>query len=388
MFVRPSSGWAGMPQTATATLTASDGATGTSVTSVSISGDTVVVAAPGVTANGIRSEGEADVFVEPSSGWASMTQTAKLTASDNAASYQGSGFEFGYSVAISGNTVVVGAIDALVGNNDQGAAYVFVEPTSGWASMTQTAKLIASDGQARDLLGISVSISGNTVVAGAEFAKIGLNTSQGAAYVFGPLALSLPILSPATLPGGALKVAYKQTITASGGTGTITLTVSNIQGAIKGLTVPTSGTGSLTISGTPKATGTETFTVTATDSLGVSASTNYSITINATQQASLLVRPLAAPTTTSPAAGTLLAQANLSLSHKLPSSPATLAPLAETPVVMTPVAPPEDDNATVLSLEAPLSNAGLGQGWSANSQVLRNTIDQFFADYAADAVQG
>ena len=187
--------------------------------------------------------------------------------------------------------------------------------------------------------------------------------------------------------GEHVKVAYKQTITASGGTGTITLTVSNIQGAIKGLTVPTSGTGSLTISGTPKATGAETSPVTATDSLGVSASTNYSITINATQQASLLVRPLAAPTTTSPAAGTLLAQANLSLSHKLPSSPATLT-LAETPVVMTPVARRRMTMRRFFSLEAPLSNAGLGQGWSANSQVLRNTIDQFFADYAADAVQG
>ena len=63
-------------------------------------------------------------------------------------------------------------------------------------------------------------------------------------------------------------MAYNQTITASGGTGTVTLAVSNIQGAIPGLTVPSSGTGSLAISGTPTAAGTETFTVTATDSLG------------------------------------------------------------------------------------------------------------------------
>ena len=93
-----------------------------------------------------------------------MTQTAKLTASDGAASD-----EFGSSVSISGNTVVVGAPDATVGGNtQQGAAYVFTEPGSGWANMTQTAKLTASDGAADDWFRHSVSISGNTVVVGAQ----------------------------------------------------------------------------------------------------------------------------------------------------------------------------------------------------------------------------
>ena len=74
---------------------------------------------------------------------------------------------FGSSVSISGNTVVVGAPDDTVGsNNQQGAAYVFTEPGSGWANMTQTAKLTASDGAAGDYFGHSVSISGNTVVVG------------------------------------------------------------------------------------------------------------------------------------------------------------------------------------------------------------------------------
>ena len=75
---------------------------------------------------------------------------------------------FGDSVSISGNTVVVGAPDATIGSNSQqGAAYVFTESGSGWANMTQTAKLTASDGAAGDAFGISVSISGNTVVVGA-----------------------------------------------------------------------------------------------------------------------------------------------------------------------------------------------------------------------------
>ena len=67
-------------------------------------------------------------------------------------------------------------------------------------------------------------------------------------------------LAPATLPADTVGVAYNQTITASGGTGTLTLAVSNIQGAIAGLTVPASGTGSLVVTGTPTAAGTETFT--------------------------------------------------------------------------------------------------------------------------------
>ena len=87
-------------------------------------------------------------------------------------------------------------------------------------------------------------------------------------------------LTPAPLPTGTVSAAYNQTITASGGTGTVTLAVSNIQNAIPGLTVPAGGTGSLAISGTPTATGTETFTVTATDSLGATTTANYTITVD------------------------------------------------------------------------------------------------------------
>jgi uncharacterized delta-60 repeat protein len=87
-------------------------------------------------------------------------------------------------------------------------------------------------------------------------------------------------LTPATLPGDTVNIAYGQTIAASGGTGALTLAVSNIQNPIPGLNVPASGTGSLAIGGAPTATGTETFTVTATDSLGATGSNSYSITVN------------------------------------------------------------------------------------------------------------
>ena len=110
-----------------------------------------------------------------------FVQEAKLTASDGAA-----GDDFGYSVAISGNTVVVGAPYATVGGNaDQGAAYVFTESGSGWANMTQTAKLTASDGAAGDDFGGSVSISGNTVVVGAPYATAAPTAPGGGLRVHG-----------------------------------------------------------------------------------------------------------------------------------------------------------------------------------------------------------
>ena len=71
-------------------------------------------------------------------------------------------------MAISGDTIVAGAYQATIGHNySQGAAYVFVKPAGGWANMTQTAKLTASDGAYADQLGISVAHCGDTVVAGA-----------------------------------------------------------------------------------------------------------------------------------------------------------------------------------------------------------------------------
>ena len=166
VFTESASGW-----TQTAKLTASDGAAYDRFgSSVAISGNTLVVGAPYATVGGVSDRGAAYVFTEPTSGWAGhVTESAKLTASDGAA-----GDQFGSSVSISGNTVVVGAPDARAGSNDeQGAAYVFTEPGSGWASMTQSAELTASDGALGDQFGASVAISGNTLVVGAPYATVG-----------------------------------------------------------------------------------------------------------------------------------------------------------------------------------------------------------------------
>jgi hypothetical protein len=68
----------------------------------------------------------------------------------------------------------------------QGAAYVFVKPAGGWADATQTAKLTASDGAAGDALGFSVAVSSDTIVAGAVGTAVSGHSFQGAAHVFHP----------------------------------------------------------------------------------------------------------------------------------------------------------------------------------------------------------
>ena len=178
------------PTTYNAQLTAPDGEAGDFFgESVGISGNTVVVGAPQATippppaTGGNAFQGAAYVFVEPTTGvWANTSAfNAKLTASDGAAS------DFlGWSVGISGNTVVASAVD---NNANQGAAYVFVEPTTGvWATPTTTPsfsdKLIASDGAAGDEFGFAVGISGSTIVVGSENGTVTSGEYQGAAYVF------------------------------------------------------------------------------------------------------------------------------------------------------------------------------------------------------------
>jgi uncharacterized protein (DUF2345 family) len=179
VFVKPKGGWASM--TETAKLTASDGAIVDAFGSVVfIDGDTIVIGAAGKTIGGKTAQGAAYVFVKPAGGWTTMTETARLTVSDGEMLDS-----FGSSVSMSGDVVVIGARGGKVGSNtSQGTAYVFVRPRSGWTTMTESARLTASDGSALDAFGASVSMSGDTVVVGAIDKKSGGNASQGAVYVF------------------------------------------------------------------------------------------------------------------------------------------------------------------------------------------------------------
>jgi hypothetical protein len=169
VFVGSGSSWS--PQ---GELTASDGASGDEFGySVAISGTTVVVGAPYRSSD---TGGAAYVFVGSGSSW---PQEAELTASGGA-----SGNEFGYSVTISGTIAVVGAPQS----SDTGAAYLFVGLGSSWS---QEAELTASDGAGGDDFGYSVAVSGTTTLMGAD----GKDASAGAAYVFGPPSYLSPTAS-------------------------------------------------------------------------------------------------------------------------------------------------------------------------------------------------
>ncbi len=180
-------------------------------TSVAISGDTMVIGAGGESSNatGVNGDqnnnnapgsGAAYVFVRNGTNW---IQQAYLKASNTGAhdAFGGSGGNF--CVAISGDTIVVGAqfeasnatgVNGDQSNNsapDSGAAYVFVRQGTNW---TQQAYLKASNTQAGDVFGL-VAISGDTIVVGAPGEAsnaTGVNGAQdnnsapdsGAAYVF------------------------------------------------------------------------------------------------------------------------------------------------------------------------------------------------------------
>jgi hypothetical protein len=145
------------------TLTLSSGLTGDYLGySVALSGDTAIVGAYGTN----RGTGAAYVFTRSGPIW---SQAATLTASDGAL-----GNRFGYSVALSGDTAIVGAYGR---NSGTGAAYVFTRSGTVWS---QTATLTASGGAVMDRLGYSVALSGDTAIAGAH----GRNRGTGAAYVF------------------------------------------------------------------------------------------------------------------------------------------------------------------------------------------------------------
>jgi hypothetical protein len=175
VFVKPVGGWKNMTETAQLT----DGAGGDGFGSlVAICKDTIVVGAPNAIINGNQSQGAVFVFDEPPTGWATTSVfNAELTASDGSF-----GDSFGTSAAVSGDMIVVGA---PFHNNQTGPGqvYVFVKPPAGWANGTQTATLTRSNRGPYDEFGLAVAISGNTIVVGAAQA-VGVNNGQGVVDVF------------------------------------------------------------------------------------------------------------------------------------------------------------------------------------------------------------
>jgi len=170
VFVRPAgtSMW-----TEQAKLTASDGMAGDGLGfSIAIDGDTIVMGAYADDENGNIDSGSAFVFTRTGTVW---TEQAKLTASDGAANDL-----FGNSVAIDGDTIVVAALWHDGNSTDVGKAYVFTRNATTW---TEQAKLTASDGAASDQFGSSVSIAGDTVIVGA-WQDDDNGADSGSAYIY------------------------------------------------------------------------------------------------------------------------------------------------------------------------------------------------------------
>ena len=159
-----------------AKLVADDGATSDGFgVSVSISGNTAVVGSYQDDDKGSNS-GSAYVFVRNGAVW---SQQAKLTASNGMADDR-----FGYSVAISGNDVIIGADRNDEKGLDAGVAYAYARSGNTWSERT---KMLAGDGTAGDNYGHSVAIAGNVVVVGA-YNDDDKGNNSGAVYALGGLA--------------------------------------------------------------------------------------------------------------------------------------------------------------------------------------------------------
>jgi hypothetical protein len=137
--------------------------------SVALDGDTALIGAVLDDDNGSES-GSVYVFTRTSDVW---TEQAKLLPSDGA-----DGDSFGNAVALDGDTAVIGAAFDTDNGEDSGSAYVFTRIGGGW---TEQAKLLPADGVASDHFGRAVALDGDTAVIGT-FENSSLD--PGSAYVF------------------------------------------------------------------------------------------------------------------------------------------------------------------------------------------------------------
>ncbi len=168
-------------------LYASEGATESNLGySVAAAPGVIVAGAPTFPGSGAfpTPVGAAYVFTEPAGGWASAGPTATQSA-ELIPSVREANEEFGHSVAISGETVVVGA----PGHNKRaGAADVFTEPAGGWGSVSkqeQSSQLDPGEAEPESEFGTSVAISGSTVAVGAPlYTNPEAESRSGGVFVF------------------------------------------------------------------------------------------------------------------------------------------------------------------------------------------------------------
>lgn len=141
--------------------------------SVALARDTALLGAPNDQGPNRTAAGSAYVFSRADSTW---RQAAKLTPDDDGASW------FGSEVALTEDTALVGAYgDENPNGYNAGSGYVFSRTDGTW---TQTAKLTPDDGDREDRFGWSVALAGDTALVGADQGENQNGTATGAAYVF------------------------------------------------------------------------------------------------------------------------------------------------------------------------------------------------------------
>lgn len=138
---------------------------------VSIDDDHLVVGAYREDGAG-TDRGAAYVFKFNGTTW---DQVAKLTSSDAEDEDN-----FGWSVAIDSDVIVVGAYKEDGAGTDRGAVYVFEKPSNGWVDATEDAKLTASNTANSDILGYSVAVDSDVIVAGSPWN----NNYEGLVYIY------------------------------------------------------------------------------------------------------------------------------------------------------------------------------------------------------------
>ncbi len=167
------------PSPETAKLTGSDVGSGDYFGwSVALSGTSGLVGAVAGEALPGESTGAAYLYRGLDNATDTITQTAKLIASDGAIID-----EFGYSVSLSGSTGLVGAYDDADPDHgaDAGSAYVYRHLDTATGTMTESVKLTASAGETNDHFGASVSVDGDQFIVGSPSGK-GIKPLSGIAY--------------------------------------------------------------------------------------------------------------------------------------------------------------------------------------------------------------
>ena len=288
--------------------------------SVALEGDTALIGAP----NNSSNKGAAYVFSQSSGNW---IQQQKLLASDGA-----TGDQFGYAVALSGNTALIGAPWDNNNATDQGSAYVFVRDGATWSQQqkltdpggttddrfgsavavkgdqaivsaeydnnqgsahiyrreagtwTRLKKQFAADGLADDYFGSSVAVTDWGYLVGAYFDDVSGVNNRGSVYYY--VFQECPQMTLSALSGATVGTAYNQTVTVAGGTGPFQFSLA--EGSLPpGLTLSQSGT----VSGTPSQAGAYNFSIQAMMDNLCTGIRHYTISVVNNACANIVISP-------------------------------------------------------------------------------------------------